>query len=87
MKRLLCHAIGCTPLDDAPACSRCGGALYYDFIDRGLLQPIFDLYYRVKKKLTVPRCQQCKQRLPWIRNDKVDRDFCSDRCFDEWIPF
>lgn len=83
MKRLICSAIGCNLHDDAPACRRCGGALYYDFIDRGWMEPIISLYYRIKAKLRIKRCAHCEKRMAWRSKD----DFCSVECADTWIPF
>ena len=81
-KRLVCHALGCR-IGDHAVCERCGAALYYGDITPGQLEPMIRAYHRLKARLKIKRCQQCHARMSWFRKN----DFCSDKCFDEWIPF
>ena len=82
-KRWICHAIGCRMSDTAPVCERCGGALYYDFIDEGRLEPLISACRRLMDRLKAKRCIECGARMP--RRSK--EEFCSAKCFDNWIPF
>lgn len=83
MKRLICLAVGCSLHNDYPACHRCGGALYYDFIDEGRLEPVLSFWRRLKAELRIKRCHECGKRMPWRSKEYC----CSDRCYDTWVPF
>lgn len=80
------------PASGVEHCTRCDdhAAYYYDgsqWTDRernGLVQPLRELWYRLRN-WTMPRCDQCGKSLLFRR--KVAHDFCSRTCHDEWIPF
>lgn len=82
VKRLVCHAFGCR-IGDHSVCERCGSALYYGDITPGRLEPLLRAYRRLAARLKVKRCQQCHARISRFGKE----DFCSDKCFEEWIPF
>lgn len=84
INRLVCRARGCDLHDEYPACHRCGSALYGgDFIEAGWLDPLISAYYRLKRRLEIKHCDVCGKRMPWRRTVPC----CSDKCFDQWIPF
>ena len=89
LARAKCHLLGCY-LDETPCCDRCGTDLYdIDFIQRGWLTPIIDLYWRVRRAIRrqFPRhCQVCGKK--YWRGPKIVGEYvCSDECHDEWLPF
>ena len=81
-KRWICHAIGCR-IGENSVCERCGAALYYGDITPGRLEPLIRAYRRVVVRLKPKRCEQCRARISRFSKE----DFCSAKCFDNWIPF
>lgn len=52
--RLKCRAVGC---DGSPYCNRCGTDLYDpSYIQRGFLDPLASLYWRVRRWVGNRRC-------------------------------
>lgn len=87
---LRCELLGCVVDEDVPACRHCGAAIYDgDFVVQGRLEPLFDLYWRIRRfmrklrKLGPKHCAQCGKK--FVRG--YDNELCSEACHDNWIPF
>lgn len=86
--RLTCRLKSC---DGSPYCERCGTDLYDpDYIQIGKLDPLFRLYWRVRKPLrrllrTIgpKRCDHCGKK--YVKG--YDEYLCSEECHDNWLPF
>ena len=94
MKNVLCYLLGhkaCEPTAGVELCERCGDAADYygdgsqwtDGERYGLVDPLRRLYWRLRQ-WTMPRCPKCGKSLLF---KKKYNDFCSNKCFSEWIPF
>ena len=91
LTRAKCVLIGCICAENYPGCYRCQEGLYEgDFIQYGKLDWVFRLYdrwlywrRRIALKLGRAKCDQCGKKY-WRGHD--DR-FCSEECFDDFIPF
>lgn len=81
--RVLCHICGCA--FDEGVCRRCGGEYYEDFIHDGLVERVTGPLFRIKR-LVWPTCNQCGKRL-LFRERHHGGYFCSEACFQEWLPF
>ncbi len=86
--RLKCRLLGCATSDECMcACYRCGTDLYdYEFVQAGWLEPAFRawrLARRFAQKFTGRQCAVCSRRF-WRRGDDWT---CSDKCFEDWLPF
>lgn len=84
--RLRCELFGCVCAENYPACYRCNADLYEDFIQTGRLKPLFCVYWsalRLVQTVTGKRCQVCSRRYWHGYDDYV----CSDKCFEDWLPF
>jgi hypothetical protein len=70
-------------------CERCYeneyGTQWTDAERYGALDPI-RLLFRAVSRWLFPRCQHCGKRT-WRRRRCFRDEFCSDKCFDEWMPF
>lgn len=99
LNRLRCRLVGhaiTEPTAGVELCERCGDsvAFYLDgsqWTDRerfGLIEPIRG-WVRIVRRRWLPswlrRCDQCNKRM-WF-GSSYDRDFCSKKCHDKWIPF
>jgi hypothetical protein len=94
-KKLLCWLFGHDPIEPTSGvevCQRCGDSVAY-YLDGsqwtyreryGVLDPLRAFAFRVRS-LALPRCDQCGKLLLFRR--RVCETFCSEKCFDEWIPF
>jgi hypothetical protein len=86
--RLRCHLLGCADHEFAPCCGRCGTDVYdpaYVESARAWLYPLRRRWWAARA-WAWPRCHECGRRLwPWTR--RVSDEFCSQACFDRWIPF
>lgn len=86
LKRALCNLLGCICADSFPGCHRCEAGIYdADFVQIGWLDPVFRAYLKVRRfvqKLTGKHCQVCHRRY-WGGDDWT----CSNKCFNEWLPF
>lgn len=83
--RIRCHLWGCCQ-GEFGECERCGADAYsQDFRESGPLDTLCWRLRRLWRLLTWPRCTKCDRLLlPW-RHD--GRGFCSEECFQRWIPF
>jgi hypothetical protein len=85
--RIICRLIGCVVAEDYPACYRCNTDLYDgDFIQAGWLEPVFRAWRRTRRfveRFSGRRCAVCSRRF-WRRGDDWT---CSDKCFEDWLPF
>ena len=94
--RFLCWLLGHEPEDvtqGVEECKRCGEVVSYyldgsQWTDReryGFIDPLRRLWQRFSR-WTWPRCWHCGKRLAF-RRYRLDRDFCCQKCCDEWVPF
>lgn len=87
--RLQCRFLGCA-YESHGHCDRCGSALYDpNFIQYGWLDPLFRFYWKARRfirRLGPRKCYECGKR---IRRGYCSEhpEFCSEKCFDNWIPF
>jgi hypothetical protein len=86
--RLHCHLFGCAVAATYPACARCNADLYEGpFIERGVNYYVDAAFDPVRRHIIWPimgkRCCQCRRRY-WRGYDEY---CCSEKCFDEWLPF
>lgn len=84
-KRLVCQLISCSA-GDFPECHRCGAEIYGTFIDPGLLEPLFRIYWRIRgaiRKLGLRNCDECGKRFKRGYNEYL----CSEECHEHWLPF
>jgi len=84
--RIRCLLWGCECAHDYPACLNCGAALYEsEFIQIGKLSWIWSAYRAIREawgRLN-RRCDVCRKRM-WLAGRA---NCCSQKCYDEWIPF
>ena len=96
MSNPICYLFGHRTIEataGVEVCERCGDhvAYYLDgsqWTDReryGLVEPIRKVW-RAAWRFAFPRCQQCGKRI-WRRRRFVPDEFCSTKCFSEWLPF
>lgn len=82
----LCRMLGCV-LDEFNVCTRCDQELNIDSPS--------GWYWRYRRRalrawryafgsVVGKRCMQCQKRF-WGRG--YNREHCSEKCFNEWIPF
>lgn len=88
--RLKCNLLGCLEADSYPGCQRCGCALYDpDYIVYGWLDPIFRFYWRARRFIRdlspITHCDECGKRI--VLGRPYTKDFCSEKCHDNWLPF
>ena len=88
--RMRCNLLGCLEADTYPGCHRCGCALYNaDCIVHGMLEPLFDRYWRARRFIRglspITHCDQCGKRI--VLGRPYTKDFCSEACHDNWLPF
>lgn len=86
MPKIACRLLGCICSEVYPGCHRCETGIYdVDYVQIGLLDPVFRAYARVRRfveRFTGRKCDQCGRRY-WRGNPYV----CSDKCFNDWLPF
>lgn len=83
--RIRCQILGCHWTPDA-ICGRCGEDYYGEFpIHRGIWERAVYPVRRFKQAVW-PKCNQCG-RLLLFRERHYGGDFCSEACFQEWLPF
>jgi hypothetical protein len=84
---LRCELLGCAQDEDVPACHYCSAHIYDgDYVQYGRLEPVFRLYWRVRRairKLGPKHCAQCGKK--FVRG--YDNELCSEACHDNWLPF
>jgi len=94
MANFRCWLLGHDPEDISQGvemCKRCGETVAYyldgsQWTDReryGLVDPLRAGWY-LFRRWAWPRCQHCGKRL-WFR--RCSDRFCSEKCFDEYVPF
>lgn len=87
MKRLLCKLWGCYCSDTHDfSCPRCGAALYdADFVQIGRLEWVYRVrdFFRGKYAFITRRCDVCRKRMWFTRHNPC----CSEKCYDQWLPF
>jgi hypothetical protein len=94
--RAQCKLFGCYT-SNGYACDRCSADLYSsDFVQ---LSPFDALGAAISKfcRIFAPqnfRCNSCGKRLTFARfysearvRGLLSTKFCTDKCFDEWLPF
>lgn len=80
MKRILCKLCSCATISDHQECARCGSGIYdANFVQLGVLSALRSRAARIRPFI---RCPQCKRLM--INRGLV---VCSDKCFENWIPF
>jgi hypothetical protein len=82
--RIKCKLWGCWCHEEYPACGRCGAQLYdADFVQIAKLQRLMTVWEWVKGVRFYRQCAVCKKRI-WFAGLKA---CCSQKCWDEWLPF
>ena len=78
-----CWLFGCVIEQSSGLCNRCAAHLYDDdFIQGG---PLNRLWVWWKSLRFIANCRECGKRLP-LRG-RVHGEFCSMKCYDNWLPF
>lgn len=89
LTRPRCVLLGCCVEQDIPCCHFCGADIYENFIESGRLYPLFLLYWRtcrfIRELSPITRCQECGKRI--VLGRPYTKDFCSEECRDNWLPF
>ncbi len=82
-RKAICWLIGCEQDDYyGYTCSRCGQD--YDGFARGLFsKPVYRLRRIILSWPFVRECGNCGKRFITFR----DAFCCSQKCYDEWVPF
>ena len=81
--RIRCRLLGCNP-DRHAECYRCVTYVYdADFIQRGLIVPVINLFWYLRGWRPYRRCAHCHRSM-WFR---LQGPCCSAECYDRWIPF
>lgn len=86
--RIRCKLFGCL-YDSYCGCVRCGAGLYeYEFLQEPcwILKPLADLkwWLSVNKWKILHKCQG-EDCLHWLAF--TDKNCCSEKCYETWIPF
>lgn len=85
--RVRCWLLGCACARSYPACHYCAADLYEGpFLQEGKLQPILVFWADVKcavRKLGPKKCDQCGKKFVHGYDDHL----CSEKCFNDWLPF
>jgi hypothetical protein len=84
MRRIRCILFGCWCHRDYPGCGRCGAALYdADFIQIAKLDWLIRLWWWLRKLRIIKPCAVCGKRI-WFAGTKA---CCSEKCWNDWLPF
>lgn len=85
-RRLHCRLFGCIESQYAPVCDRCGLYYYEGFVfsdESRIRGPWLRLVYWVRGLNPIKTCCHCRRRF----FDRKNESCCSERCYQEWIPF
>jgi hypothetical protein len=85
MRRIRCVLFGCW-CDENYACLKCGATLYDpDYVQIGKMDWVSRLWAKIcaVPHVVSKRCEVCG-KLIWFPGGK---SFCSQACWDKWIPF
>jgi hypothetical protein len=83
--RLRCHLLGCECKNNYPSCDYCNTHYSDEWIETTRLQKFIWWVQRLFKEPLFSRCSECEKRI--FRPFAYNESFCSEKCYDKWMPF